>query len=350
MQIDSNWAIFIEDKEVKWAFGNPDDEFLTFVTNFITGLSNIGEEVLGQHGIASIVFDLKQHSGFRTGEIFIISLMNKFFLIMTDPVVTMKLIDASGGITYEIQEIMSAVLVGQAAVLYAQCITDISPEEQKEVDKIWREIIVDISDKYRDNIDVILSEGGSNFSMMSFEDLIFLHYYLRKQSSFKQPLSPKGWALCSNMSGGEIPLTYHVDIRDPVILAGYLAIIISFLATLFESKPKSLLFGTNSISSLTFINGTEYFIAIDAPFTQLAKDDEFCKAFFGIEDKIIDDLRDSLKDQIIDEIIEKQMVYLRKMSIEDLLKSKFVKDIVREDLGKKSNQFKKIMRRIIGNL
>ena len=107
MQIDSNWALFVEDKEVKWSFGNPDDEFLIFVVNFLTALSQIGEELFGQHGIAQIEFDIpRRNQGFLSAEVFIVSLMNKFFLIMSDPTVTLKLIETSGGIAQEVQDIM----------------------------------------------------------------------------------------------------------------------------------------------------------------------------------------------------------------------------------------------------
>jgi len=349
MQVSSNWAIFIEEKEIKWAFGDPDKEFLIFVTNFISGLSNIGEEILGQHGIASIIFDLKKRSGFNTAEIFIISLMNKFFLLMTDPLVTMKLIDASGGIAYEVQEIMSAVLVGQAAVLYAQCITDVSPETQNKLEHLWRSLILDISDKYIDNIDTILSSGGSNFSMMSFEDLIFLHYYLRQQPELAQPLSPKGWVLCSSMSGGELPFTYNVTSRDPVVLAGYLGIIIAFLITMFESKPKKLIFGTNTISSLSFINGEDYFIAIDGLFTQLANDPDFFQEFFSIAKNIQNDLNDGLRKRIIEEIIDYKVSELELMDIEVLLKNyKIPHRQISE--SREETRFKRRIRQVLGRL
>jgi hypothetical protein len=349
LESDSNWAIFIEENQIKWTFGNPDDEFLSLITNFISGLSNIGEEILGQHGIASIEFDLKKHSEFRTAEVFIISLMNKFFLLMTDPIVTMKLIEASGGIAHEVKEIMSAVLVGQAAVLYAQCISEVSSEIQNVLESLWRGIILDISKEYMDDIDKILSSGGSNFSMMSFEDLIFLHYYLRQQPVLAQPLSPKGWALCSHMSGGEIPLTYQIVDQDPAVIAGYLAIIISFLVTIFDSKPKHLIFGTNSISKLTFINGEDYFLAIDGDFIQLATDPEFFEDFFAIKNEIRDDFREGLTTRIIEEILESQGCQLQHMSVQELLDHS-KNQIIQKSTIPEDSAYKKSIHRTIGRL
>ena len=220
---------------------------------------------------------------------------------MSDPSTTMKLIDAHGGIAHEVQEIMSAVLVGQAAMLYAQCITEVEDDETREyLESIWQNIIIDISDRYTEDIDKIVGKSASNFSMLSFEDLFFLHYYLRKQPELTRPLSPKGWGLVSHMSGGEIPLDFHVE-KDPVVLAGYLAIIISFLMTLFDSKPKSLVFGTNNIQSLSFSHGEEYFLSIDAPFIELALNPEFYNSFFKMNDPVLKDLEDSLKKRITEE-------------------------------------------------
>jgi hypothetical protein len=185
MRVDPNWALFVEGKSVKWSFGNPDEEFLTFVTNFLTALAQIGEELFGQHGIAQINFDVKRRAGFRSSEVFVVSLENKFFLIMSDPSTTMKLIDAHGGIAHEVQEIMSAVLVGQAAMLYAQCITEVEDDETREyLESIWQNIILDLSEEYSEEVNKIVGKSASNFSMLSFADLLFLHYYLRNQPEF----------------------------------------------------------------------------------------------------------------------------------------------------------------------
>lgn len=319
MQVDPNWALFVETKDVRWSFGNPDNEFLTIVTNFLTALAQIGEELFGQHGIAQINFDVKKRAGFRPSEVFVVSLENKFFLIMSDPSTTMKLINAHGGIAHEVQEIMSAVLVGQAAMLYAQCITELPDEESRDYfESIWQNIIIDISDGYSQDISKIVGKGASNFSMLSFEDLLFLHYYLRKQPELTRPLSPKGWALVSHMSGGEIPLDFHVE-KDPVVLAGYLAIIISFLMSLFDAKPKSLVFGTNTIQSLSFVHGEEYFLSIDAPYVELALNSEFYTSFFGMKEIVLEDLGESLKKRITEEILISQAEELESLDIKTLL-------------------------------
>jgi hypothetical protein len=343
MQIDSNWALFVEGKEVKWSFGNPDDEFLTFVVNFLTALSQIGEELFGQHGIAQIQFDIPKHQGFLPAEVFIVNLMNKFFLIMSDPAVTLKLIETSGGIYHEVQEIMSAVLVGQAAMLFSQNISEASQETAKEIESKWQNIILDISDEYSADIEKIIGKDSSNFSMLRFHDLIFLHYQLRKQPEFTDPITPEGWALVSHMSGGEVPFVYHVE-KDPVILAGYLAIIISFLMSLFESKPKQLVFGTNNLQNLSFVHGEDYFLAIDSPFTLLASNDDFREEFFEMKEKILEDLGMNLRNRLIEEILSIKSLEYERMDAKSLLE----KHIIDIKLDEQQPKVKRIKSRIFG--
>lgn len=351
MKVEPNWALFVEGKDVKWSFGSPDDEFLTIVTNFLTALAHIGEELFGQHGIAQINFDVKKRAGFNPSEVFVVSLENKFFLIMSDPSITMKLIEAHGGIDYEVQEIMSAVLVGQAAMLYSQCITDVEDKEAREyLESIWQDIILDISTDYRKDIDIIVGKNASNFSRLSFQDLLFLHYYLRKQPELIKPLSPTGWALISHMSGGEIPLDFEVCGHDPVVLAGYLAIIISFIMSLFNAKPKSLTFGTNNIQSLAFINGKEdYFMAIDSPFTDLSLIPEFNQIFSDLEDNVLEDLQKSLQNRVIEEIVAEKTRELEEMDFNTLLET-YVLSSSQENHRKEKIQKKRILARIFGRL
>jgi hypothetical protein len=310
----------VEDKEIRWSFGNPDDEFKAFVLNFLLGLSQIGEEIFGENGVASIDFDLRRKSRTHSSEIFIVNLSDRFFIIMSDPSTTMKLIKQQGGLAKEVKEIMSAVLVGQAAILYAQGISEVSQEEGEILEIIWQDIIVDISEEYSKNISTIVSANSSNFSMLSFEDLLFLHYALRKQPELIKQISPKGWALVSHYSGGAIPLEHNME-WDAVVLAGYLGIIISFITALFDSKPKKLAFGTNTVQSLSFINGkNDYFIAIDSPFIKMVLDPEFQSKFFQLEKEIILDLEFTLRTRIIEEILTANTEELEKQDLNSLLK------------------------------
>ena len=324
MRVDPNWFLFVEEKNIRWSFGNPDEEFKAFVINFLTGLSNIGEEIFGENGIASIEFEVHKKSRIHSSEVFIVNLSDKFFLIMSDPSTTMKLLRQQGGIAHKVQEIMSAVLVGQAAILYSQQISEVPSEESAEIEKLWQDIVLDISDDYEEDITKIISGNSSNFSMLLFEDLLFLHYYLRKQPELIKQISPKGWAIIANYSGGEIPLEYNME-WDSVILAGYLGIIISFITVLFNSKPKKLAFGTHTVQSLSFINGVkDYFIAVDSPFTKLILDLEFQDRFFNLQKEVQDDIKEALRVRIIEEIVTANTEELEKFDLNTLLEEKVI--------------------------
>ena len=318
MQVDSNWFLFVEEQEIKWSFGNPDEEFKSFVINFLTGLSHIGGEIFDENGVASIEFDLHKKSRVRSSEVFVVNLSDKFFIIMSDPSTTMKLIKYQGGMGPFVKEIMSAVLVGQASILYAQQISEVPAEERMEIEKLWQNIIIDISEEYTKEISKIVSGDSANFSMLAFEDLLFLHYYLRKQTALIKSISPKGWAVVSHTSGGEIPLEHNME-WDSVVLAGYLGIIISFIGELFNSKPKRLVFGTHTVQCLSFVNGIDYFIAIDSPFTKLVLDQEFQDKFYSLDDIVINDIKGALRARIIEEILTNHTEELEKQDLNLLL-------------------------------
>jgi len=127
--VAEHWALFVEGTKVKWHFGNPSSEFIEVVSNFLMGLGKLGKELFGTEGIASIIFDRRGHAGLKASEIFIVSLEEKFFLIISDPSVTLLLIAAEGGIPEDIQIIMKAVLVGQASILYSNMVAEVDDDD-----------------------------------------------------------------------------------------------------------------------------------------------------------------------------------------------------------------------------
>ncbi|MFX0181835.1 MAG: hypothetical protein ACFE95_02035, partial [Candidatus Hodarchaeota archaeon] len=244
--VKENWCLFVEGTEVKWTFGNPTPEFLEIVSNFLMGISSLGKEFFGE-GIASITFDRKKHSGIKASEIFIVSLEDQFFLIISDPAVTLLLIQAMGGIPDDIKVIMKAVLVGQASILYANAVTDAEDERKRVIDKHFQAILLDLNERFADEdlISTIVGEYGSNFSILTFEECLLLHYYLRKHAERKSYSAPVGRAMIANLEGWSIPLSFGMT-REGV-WSGFFAAIIGFIHSLFESKPKFISFGTTEI-------------------------------------------------------------------------------------------------------
>ncbi|UCE14424.1 MAG: hypothetical protein JSV04_04415, partial [Candidatus Heimdallarchaeota archaeon] len=289
------------------------------VSNFLMGLGNLGKELFGE-GIASINFDLRKHSGMKPSEIFIVSLQDQFFLIISDPATTLLLIKFHGGIPEDIKDIMTAVLVGQASILYANSVTDADDETKAMVERHFQDIILDINENYAndDMLNSIVGEYGSNFSILTFEECLLLHYYLRKHAERASYTSSAGWAMIANLEGFEVPLAYNLTKEG--IWAGFFAAIVGFIQSLFDSKPKYISFGTTEIQKLRFIYGEKYFMAIDTSFvSDLLLKKKFQKDLFGTSYKILRDMSTGIKNLIIEEILEYNEDKLGQLSVETLL-------------------------------
>ncbi|MHA1966423.1 MAG: hypothetical protein ACW964_01350 [Candidatus Hodarchaeales archaeon] len=320
MDVDQHWCLFIEQDEVKWSFGSPSTEFQTVVLNFVTGMGKFGEELFGEEGIASIHFDLKKYSGMKASEIFIVSLKNQFHLVVSDPSVTLLLINASDGIPFNIKEIMKAVLVGQASILYANSISEANLKKKELIDKQLQDIILDINEQYLENnqISVIVGKSGSNFSILSFEECLLLHLYIRRQSEQTDFRASSSWCLISEVNGGDIPFSFNME--DEILYGGYFSAIISLIDGLFESRPKYIAFGSSRISKLRFVYGKEYFMAIDTSFMiDLLLQRKFQNYFFETSYKTIKDLAEGMKVLIVEEILQFSEEKLAQMSTEALL-------------------------------
>jgi hypothetical protein len=320
LDVDQHWGLFIEQNEVKWSFGSPSEEFQTVVLNFLTGMAKFGEELFGEEGIASIQFDLKKYSGMKASEIFIVSLQDQFHLVISDPEVTLLLINADEGVPSNIRDIMKAVLVGQASVLYANSITDVSLRKKEQVDRQFQDIILDINNNYLkdDEITTIIGRSGSNFSLLSFEECLLFHLYVRRQSDKTDFRATSSWCLISEMHGGDIPFSYNME--EDVTFGGYFSAIIMLIDSLFESKPKYIAFGSSKISKLRFVYGKDYFMAIDTSFMiDLLLQRQFQNYFFETSYRTVKDLSQGMKELIIEEILQFSVEKLEQMTTEALL-------------------------------
>ncbi|MFX0015238.1 MAG: hypothetical protein ACFFB2_19200 [Promethearchaeota archaeon] len=325
MYVKENWALFVEGTEIKWTFGDPSVEFQKIAMNFLIGLGTLGEELFGE-GIASITFDLRKYTGLKASEIFIVSLKDRFLLIISDPTTTLLLIAAQGGIPNDIKDLMTAVLVGQASVLYASSISEVSQKSKRLIEKKFQDIILDINDKYLENdlIHTIVGKSGSNFSILTFEDCLLLHFHLRKQLEPENSSETSSWCLISQLGGGNIPFSFNIDKGDDIIIGGYFAAIIEFISTLFGTKPKLISFGSTHIRKVRFVYGGDYFMAIDTSFMiDLLLRRRFQKRFFETSYSIIKDMSSGIKELIIEEIVQFNEMKLSQMSAEALLDAYF---------------------------
>ena len=135
-----NFCIFADGEKAEWHYGKLTEEFIGNTVSFLNGLDGIGKELFGS-GVASIELDVQktQDVAIDATEIFVVSLYSQFFLIVSDPLTTIKLIEESGGILTEIEDVMRGVLGGQATVLYSNLYIEAENQaEQDFVDEIFR--------------------------------------------------------------------------------------------------------------------------------------------------------------------------------------------------------------------
>ncbi len=216
------------------------------------------------------------------------------------------------------EEHIAAVLVGQASILFADSISNTKNEQEMEIiEKSYQAIILSINPALRENISTICSKASSNFSMLSFNELISFHYYIRRHETLTD--QPTGLALISHLSGGDLPFSWNVE-RD-VVLAGYLAVIFNFIKTLFGGSARRLIFGALELRKLDFIYGEEYFLATDSSFAFLCKDPSFLPSFLSVPFEVLRDLGANLKRYIISETLEHATTMLEELSLRSILEA-----------------------------
>ena len=313
-----NWALFIEIDQVKWSFGidESSQEFLDTTVRFIQSLQAIGRELYEQ-GVASIKLERPAQDLLNTHEIFIINLSDQFFFIISDLPVSVRLIHEDI-IPYELMQIICAVLVGQAAILYSY----LKEEETKRsysTDDIFSSILRTIGIKH--NLDDLVSDGRCSLSSLNFQELLLFHYLLRNhfenefiiQETTKRSSS---WAIMVDKDGLDIPIAY-LSPKDPLILGNFLGAIYSYVQALFGVKPAVLVFGGYELIYLSFFGGKNYFLAVSNPIA-LFQDTMFNELCKSIPQTKWIDLVPAIKEYLVKQISAKFEHDIRK-DVENLI-------------------------------
>ncbi|MFW9927875.1 MAG: hypothetical protein ACFFD1_00620 [Candidatus Thorarchaeota archaeon] len=295
----SNWAIFAQETEVQWHFGDLSQEFIENTVNFLNGLDKMGKELFGS-GVASISLDQNLNKGVSVSEVFVVSLYSKFFFIASDPLITMQLI-GHDELPNILEDQMRGVLIGQASVLYANLFTS-AGENEGNIDSLFHYVLHSIG--YTNNVKDIVEKGRCSFSEFSLVDIFLFHYQIRKVFAEKHPeVDP--WVIIADESG-PIHLKYG-NILNATSLAGYLSVLLLFCKELFDSNPKSLVFGGETIIPLEIINGRNLFIAVTQA-DQLFQN----KKFLNLLKKMEKEKMDELKGPIAAFLSEKLSIIMRK--------------------------------------
>ena len=311
MTTTSNWAIFAKETEIMWHFGELTPEFMDNTVNFLNGLDSMGKELFGSGtGVASITLDQKSNKAVSASEIFVVSLHSTFFFIASDPLITMRLIYHED-LPDILEDQMRSVLIGQAANLYANLYT--SSENGAKVDDLFWTALNEIG--YDKDIKNVVEKGRCSFSEFSLVEMLLFHFQLRKIFAEKHP-ETDAWAIIADESG-PIHLKYG-NVTNATSLAGYLSVLYMFCKELFESSPKSLVFGGDTLFPLEVIKGEDVFLSLTR-WDTLFKDKKFLNELNKLDDKILKQLSMSLSEFLAEKLSEMIKEELNNWSMKKLI-------------------------------
>ena len=306
MPRSSIWAIFAELTEAKWYFGDLTPEFIENTVKFLNGLDGIGQELFGS-GVASIVLDQRSKKTITASEIFVVSLYGTFFFIAADPLITIRLLDI-----IKIPEIMNdqmrGVLSGQAAVLYANLYMSAeNPTAANHVDELFQSAIYEIG--ITEDIDKIIEKGRCSFAGFTLVELLLFHYQLRKIFA-ETYRSTKPWAILADESGAPIHINFG-QITNATSLAGYLSVLYLFCTELFAARPKSMVFGGDSLIPLEVVNGKTNLLSV-SQWNEVFVNPDFIRLLSVLDKSVLDDILGPLA-----EFLAEKLTLTMKKSISD---------------------------------
>ncbi|MHA1168961.1 MAG: hypothetical protein ACTSP4_01995 [Candidatus Hodarchaeales archaeon] len=316
-----NFALFVQGNECQWSHGNLSEQFIETSISFLSGLDTMGQELFGE-GVATIKLDPKNSSS-HVSEIFIVSLMGSFFFIISNPLECVKLIESSDNqndnqIPQDLRDKIRAMLVGQAAVLYANMYSFAENKaECHEIERLFLGVLHKIG--IVENLESYIDNGRCSFSQLDMSQLIYFHYYLRQEfekEHFKVKSIRDTWALVSNHFGTRITLNYNV--KDNItVLAGYLSAIHAFITELFYSEPQTLIFGgAEKLTSLMMFNGQENYMAVANPLEVF--NDAFISSLENLEPDVLMDITPPVKQYFADKTTSKYRNKLLRLELRTL--------------------------------
>ncbi|MHA2364545.1 MAG: hypothetical protein ACXAC7_11365, partial [Candidatus Hodarchaeales archaeon] len=254
----NNWALFgsAEHEKPLWIYGELSEEVQNLIIGFLKGLHGIGKELFDK-GIASLRIS-RQHtsssniSSFWGDELFIINLEGNFFLVIFDPLSTIKMIQ-NIEIPTEMDYKIRSVLVGQASLTYAALCS--SDEDTLFVDSLFQTVLDEVlSPVEQENLNVYVGEGSCSFSGLNSIQCLVFHYLLRLLFADEYRfIGATPWSIVQHNSSLPILLEYNTP-KKPHLLSGYLTVLNDFVSTLFNTKLRGLVFGGSSeIASIDLI-------------------------------------------------------------------------------------------------
>ena len=290
----NNWAIASTSNEIMWSFGDINEEKQNQTLDFITALSKLSHEIWDNDqaiGMIRLRYPTPHPSHAR--EIMIITLHNKFNIVISDPLVTTRLItkikfDDSHLHHYDT---IRSILAGSASVLYSQFYSSSSSLEHSVVDRIFLEAIQAVTYSKK----VTVGNGECSFSSLTVEELLFFHALLKKlfesYSYSKDSTKSRPWGIIHSNSGAQIYLEHEPPI-DSALISAFSAVTAAYCNLLFGAQPARLVFGYDA--GMEFITTEDNIFVINNP-QKLLKLERFIRKWKKVPEDIQVDLVPAMK-------------------------------------------------------
>lgn len=331
----NNWALFgsaqQETSIPQWTFGPVTDTIESLTLGFLKGIHNFGKELFNK-GIASFTLSPSKSNmttGFWGDELFIVNLEGSFFLVISDPRTTIKMIhQIKDTIPNEIGYLIKSVLVGNATVQYADMCSSLDSELIPAIDKLFQSALSEIITPERQyELNVFVERGSCSFSGLDSTEILVFHYILRQHfmyyyrkgifSSFiDQP-----FCILQHKHGAPLPLIFNPP-KNAVLLSAFLSLVNSYTSEALNSQLKGLVFGDSGarFTSIDIVHGNDYFMSISSPF-RLFKNEEFKLMFSNLDSDLISELSVNLSSYLAKQITDDQLSNLQYQSLDILIQN-----------------------------
>ncbi|MFW9994973.1 MAG: hypothetical protein ACFFD4_23225 [Candidatus Odinarchaeota archaeon] len=307
----NNWAILTAENEIKWHFGDLDKDKLQKTLDFVNSISKLGSEVWGQ-GIGTIRLRYPRPHPSQAREIMIVNLLDKYSIVISDPLVTTRLmskIEFESDIIPHWLDEMRSILAGTASVIYSQFYSKEEIIDQKVADDLFKQAVTAVT--Y--NEDVTVGEGQCSFSAMTIEELLFFHALLRElfKSYIAKTVPGDPWGIISSVTGTPVYLLHDSPVSG-AMMSAFTSVIITYCRLLYGASPESLVFGGHAISRIDIISTEKNMFILNNP-AKLLKQQKFISSWKRVPAEVIHDLAPQMKEYMLELSIAEQKENMKAM-------------------------------------
>ncbi|MFQ5978132.1 MAG: hypothetical protein ACE5OZ_08390 [Candidatus Heimdallarchaeota archaeon] len=298
-----NWAMLTDDAgKIIWKFGPLDEKTSFLIASLSVQLAKIAAE---EGGVMDVRFLDQRRCPEKEMEIFALVFHGRFLFIASNPDITSRLLRVSRARAEEL-DLVRGVLSAQAMSAYAGLWANALEPMQATIDRIFDEALKELGiDQLAQTSEIRThAKGGTcNLAALDIAELLFLHHYLRRRFTNDLVSETEPWAIIFDASG-ILHAAFHKEGGVP--LAGYLGAIFSFFMDLFNSHPRSIVFGVRDFTSIELLKGENYFLATQNPLSLFKEDDFYSLLKKDIPEEIFTDIKGALK-RFLAEAIGNQM-------------------------------------------